>query len=204
MPAPKEKIALADLHREDRDAMVLAAIQMTGPLVEKAPAYNGTIDLNPPPGADGTDSEDWQGSLRIVGAKGAGYPEWAARVKRNFVRVRMLMEDDSPLVESLEVLDRCRTFDANVVSVERDEKSTRGIVTLKSAPSTFHPDGIEQVRTERTDTEDGKLMAHELYSLIGHRVRLWVEKVPFKSQTGSGEIRVVRFVQDLGENNSKN
>jgi hypothetical protein len=203
MPAPKEKIMLADLHREDRDAMVLAAIQMTGPLVEKAPVYQGELDLNPPPEVDGGESEDWQGVLKVVGST-SSHPEWSARLKRNFLRVRMMMEDNSPLVDSLDVLDRCRIFDANVVSVELEEKSTRGIVTLKSAPSTFHPDGMEQVRTERTDSEDGKLMAHELYSLIGHRVRVWVEKVTFKNGSNTGEVRIVRFVQDLGKNTGKN
>lgn len=208
MPAPTEKILLADLHREDRDAMVLAAIQMTGPLVEKAPVFSGTIELTPPLAdedidPDSEDAADWEGSLRVVGTK-SSYPEWAALVKRNFLRVRMMMEDDSPLVESLEVLDRCRVFDANVVSVEKEERSTRGLVTLKSAPSSFHPDGLEQVRTERTDSADGRLMAQEMYNLIGHRVRIWIEKVTFSNGGKNGEVRIVRFVQDLGENTGKN
>jgi hypothetical protein len=165
MAAPKEKVLLADLHREDRDAMVLAAIGMTGP-------------LDP---------------------KGSAYPEWNARLRQNFIRVRMLMEDDSELVDDLETLDRCRTFEAVVVKVEREESTTRGLVTLKSAPSKFHKDGLETVRTDRTDNPSGKRMAYEMFNLIDHRVRVWVETVSYETKQGEKrETRVLKFFKDLG------
>lgn len=197
------KRSLADIHREDRDAMILAAVSMTGPLVDMPPSYAGTLDLMPPAAAEGTEAEEWQGDIKIAGAKPKTLTEWTAQLRRNFMHLALLMEDDSVLVDDLETLDACRVFDADIVSVEREESSTRGLVTLKSAPSTFHPDGLEQVRTDRTDNPMGRLMAKELYALTGHRVRVWVEKVPFGSGSKQGEVRVVRHFEDLGPSTKK-
>jgi hypothetical protein len=41
-----------------------------------------------------------------------------------------------------------KVFTAVIAVVVREESSTRGLVTLRTRPKQFHPDGIEQARTD--------------------------------------------------------
>jgi hypothetical protein len=58
------------------------------------------------------------------------------------------------------------------------------------------PEGLEAIRTERTDTVDGLLMAKEATALIGHRVVVYKIQEPIKN--GTQKVRVLRQVTDLG------
>jgi len=93
-----------------------------------------------------------------------------------------------------------KVFTGTVVKVTREESTTRGIVHLRTrVHAEYAPDGIEQVRTERTDDSIGLAIARRLRSLKGHRVLLWVEIESFTSKNGSKrKSRVVRHVEDLG------
>ena len=89
-----------------------------------------------------------------------------------------------------------KVFTAVITGVAKEHSSTRGLVTLRTRPSQFHPDGVEQARTERTDSPDGLLMARTLRGLTGHRVALWIEE----QTTGDGarKVRIIQHVKDLG------
>lgn len=93
-----------------------------------------------------------------------------------------------------------KVFTGTVVKVTREEAITRGIVHLRTrVHPEYAPDGIEQVRTERTDDPVGLAVAKRLRSLKGHRVLLWVEIESFQSKSGANrKFRVVRHVEDLG------
>jgi hypothetical protein len=58
------------------------------------------------------------------------------------------------------------------------------------------PEGLETIRTQRTDTSDGLLLAKEASSLIGHRVVIFKINEPIGD--GKRNVRVVRHLTDLG------
>jgi hypothetical protein len=102
----------------------------------------------------------------------------------------------SRLSQRLDRLAESAPIHGVIESIEREESSTRGVVTIKTRPSKFHPDGLEQARTERTDNADGAKMARTLQSLVGHRVLLYVFREPISG--GEVKIRVISYVTDLG------
>ena len=58
------------------------------------------------------------------------------------------------------------------------------------------PEGLEAIRTERTDVIDGLLLAKEATSLVGHRVVVYKINEPIKN--GTLKVRVLRHLTDLG------
>lgn len=96
--------------------------------------------------------------------------------------------------------DNVKRFSGVVVSVDKEKATTRGIVSLRTKiHPEYAPDGIEQVRTERTDDPVGLAMAKRLRSLVGHKVLLHVEMEQFTNKGGTvRKSRVVRHVLDLG------
>jgi hypothetical protein len=68
-------------------------------------------------------------------------------------------------------------------------------VNLRTKATEQHPDGLEQVRTERTDTPDGAAMWDRLKALKDHKVVIWVEVQEYNG--GQGKVRVVQHVEDL-------
>lgn len=192
---------LNDLNRTERDSLLFAAVTMTGPLIENDSRFAGTLDITPPAPVVGGSAtpEDalFLGEFKLDHAQ--TYPAWQAELVQNFLRLRLLMEDDSEVSKALEDMDACKVFDGVIEKVEAETTSTRGLITLATAVSKWSPDGKEQVRTERTDNAAGKLMARTLHDLIGHRVRLWVEVVT----TTKGSARIVRHAKDLGTSPGK-
>lgn len=93
-----------------------------------------------------------------------------------------------------------KIFTGTVIKVTKEESTTRGIVHLRTRiHPEYAPDGIEQVRTERTDDPVGLAMARRIRAFKGHRVIMWVEMEQFTNKQGSTrKSRVVRHVQDLG------
>lgn len=140
--------------------------------------------------------------LAAVNAAGEKYDnespaQYEARVAAEARRIKVMTSPQSRISRALDVLDECKVFTAEVVKIEKEQRSTRGLITLKGKPSKFSPDGIETVRTERTDNPEGVAMVRALKPLIGHRVLLWVELEAVNE--GASKVRVVRHVEDLGE-----
>jgi hypothetical protein len=79
------------------------------------------------------------------------------------------------------------------------ESSTRGIVTLfTSVDAERRPDGLESVRTDRTDGDPAaRALANRFRALTGHKVRVYVDVEVMGSNT-SKKVRVVKHVEDLG------
>ena len=71
---------------------------------------------------------------------------------------------------------------------------------MKTKPSKHAPEGVEKARTDRTDTYEGKVMARHLRdNLTGHRVMLWIYLEEFEGKEGAAKMRLVKHVEDLGE-----
>jgi hypothetical protein len=88
-----------------------------------------------------------------------------------------------------------KSFIGTVLSVKKEESSTRAIVTLHTGTDR-DPDGNETVRTDRTDDPDGLLMAKKVQSLKGHKVLVYVQLETMKGS--DRKVRVLRHVVDKG------
>ena len=123
-------------------------------------------------------------------------PDLEALIAQSAAEITAAVDPKSALSRLIDAVHGSKVFTAVVTEVVREQSSTRGLVTLRARPSQFHPDGIEQARTERTDSPDGLLMARTLRGLTGHRVALWIEE----QTTGNGarKVRVIQHVKDLG------
>lgn len=138
------------------------------------------------------------GAVAMTGPVGESQAEWDARLKANAKSLSLMLNDNSDVARSINMLAECKNFVGTILGVQKEESSTRGFVALKTTPSKFNDEGVESVRTERTDSSDeAKAFASRLRrELIGHRVLVWVEM----QETKAGQkVRVLQHVQDLGE-----
>lgn len=135
-------------------------------------------------------------AIAAAGPAGDDQADWNARVTDAAATITAMCNDKSQIAKVIDGVANSKVFAATVVKVDKEQSSTRGLVTLRTRPSERHPDGIEQARTERTDNPMGLAMARRLRSLVGHRVLLHieVEEVPGRDF----KVRVIRHVQDLG------
>jgi len=122
---------------------------------------------------------------------------WVASVHDMAARIATMCTPTSSVSKLVQSVANSKVFTGTVLGITKESSSTRGVVTLKTRPSKFHPDGTEQARTERTDSAVGLAMARRIRSLVGHQVVLWVE-VEIISD-GGAKVRVIRWVEDLGE-----
>ena len=123
-------------------------------------------------------------------------PDLEALIARSAAEITAAIDPKSAVSRLIDAVHGSKVFTAVITEVVREPSSTRGLVTLRTRPSQFHPDGVEQARTQRTDSPDGLLMARTLRGLTGHRVALWIEE----QTTGNGarKVRVIQHVKDLG------
>lgn len=138
----------------------------------------------------------------ILAAVGAAGPvgddrsAWMDEVTDLAAEITVMCSDRSRVARRVQAIRNSKVFTATIIGGKLEASSTRGVVNLRTKPTQQHPDGIEQVRTERGDTRDGTTMWERLKSLKGHRVVLWVEVQEYNG--GQGKVRVVQHVEDLG------
>lgn len=92
-----------------------------------------------------------------------------------------------------------KSFIGTVVSVKKEESSTRAIITLNTGTDREFdgiPAGCETVRTDRTDDPDGLIMAKKAQSLKGHKVLVYIELEAMKGS--DRKVRVLRHIVDKG------
>lgn len=134
-------------------------------------------------------------AIAAAGDKNA--PDYEARVKAKITEIAVAINDQS-YIETVEGVLNAKVFTGIVDSMVLEQTSKRGILTLITKPSSFHPDGKETVRTERTDFDASvlPLMRHIRDNLKGHKVAVWVEMQ--QSADGTRKFRVLRHIKDLG------
>lgn len=136
-------------------------------------------------------------AVNAAGPAGDDPAEYDERLKEQVARIAAMCSASSPVAKVVEGVAASKVFAATVVGIVKEQSSTRGKVTLKTKPSKWHEDGIEEARTERTDN-GGLPMCRKLRALVGHRVQIWIEV----EETDRGKVRVVRHVEDLGADES--
>lgn len=138
------------------------------------------------------------GAVAMTGPVGDSQADWDAKLKANAKSLALMLNDNSDVARSISMLADCKNFTGTILGIQKEASSTRGFIALKTVESKFSPDGIEVVRTERTDSsEEAKKFASRIRNeLVGHRVLVWVEM----QETKAGQkVRVLQHVQDLGE-----
>lgn len=126
---------------------------------------------------------------------------WNTKVATAAASITAMCDAKSRLAKVIDGVSNSKVFTGTVLGITREESSTRGLVKLKTRPSENHPDGIEDARTERTDTDMGIAMARKIREeLLGHKIAVWIENQPLGS---SGKtVRVIQHVEDLGVDES--
>lgn len=137
---------------------------------------------------------------------------WLAQVADKAKAIAVLTGAKSLVGHQLDVIEAAgdpenesaKIISGSILSITREESSTRGLVSIKTrVHPEYAPDGVEQARTERTDTAAGLMMATRIRNeLIGHRVLLFIEQQPIKNS--KKKARIIVHIEDLGLDESLN
>ncbi len=134
-------------------------------------------------------------AVSAAGPVGDDRAGWLDRVSDLAAEITVLCSDRSRVARRVQGIANSKVFTATIVGGKLEASSTRGVVNLHTKATEQHPDGLEQVRTERTDTPDGMAMWSRIKALKDHRVVVWVEVQEYNG--GQGKVRVVQHVEDL-------
>ncbi|WP_277212289.1 hypothetical protein [Isoptericola croceus] len=135
-------------------------------------------------------------AMSAVGPVGEDSAAWESEVARTAARFTAVAGNDQhPAFRAVEQVAAAKVFTGTVVSIVKEQSSTRGLITLHTGTERSD-DGTESVRTERTDNPVGLAMAKQVRSLVGHKVVVWIEVETMKNGNKS---RVLRHIEDRGE-----
>lgn len=135
----------------------------------------------------------------VAGAATVAGPGASASVIEGLVVDLALMADeDSLIMKRLVKITDAPRFVAELVDVKIEQSSTRAILSLKTDDITEKkPDGIETMRTERTDQPDGMSMYRRALSLKGHRVLVF-KFIDTAGNDATKKVRICLHLIDLG------
>ncbi|WP_114906765.1 hypothetical protein [Ornithinimicrobium murale] len=126
---------------------------------------------------------------------------WQHKVEQKAMEILTMGSEGSQFARALDVvatahdkqIDTSKAFSAVIQSIELHGNSKRVLVTLHAKGA----DEDETVRTDRTDTGRGALMAREVNALVGHRVMVYIE---MERMSNGNKVRILRHLTDLGPN----
>ena len=131
---------------------------------------------------------------------------WQARVAEKARAIAVMTGPRSKVGHDIDVIgwaseegnDKAKIVSGTVLSINLESSSTRGLVQMKTkAHPQWAPNGVEEARTERTDTAEGLMMAQRIrQELMGHRVLAFIEMQTVGD--GTRKVRVIRHIEDLG------
>lgn len=151
--------------------------------------------------------------LAAIAASGERDEAWMSRVISNTRDIALLTSERSDLAKLVDnLLDPgVKVFPGTVVGVKREAASTRAVVFLDTGtdhvikgnkrvpinPFTKEPveEGIEFVRTDRTDTELGLSLARQVKALKGHRVLVFMK---MEEMSNGNKVRTLIGLVDQG------
>lgn len=167
------------LDSKTRNDLLLAAMTAVGPVNEPTTNSNGAV---------------------VASVK----ETWEHLVEQKAMEILTMGAEGSRFSRALDVvatahdkqIDTSKAFSAVVKGIEFHPKSKRVIVTLR----TKRANGAEEdevVRTDRTDTGRGALMARQVNALVDHRVMVYIE---MEKMANGNKVRILRHLTDLGPN----
>ena len=136
--------------------------------------------------------------ISMAGEVGDDEAAYDARVKKYAQKALTLVHENSPVSKSLDILEESKKFIGTILYVNKEPKTGRGLVVLKTNPTKLNPEGVETVRTEiATGNAEVTEFCKELIGLIGHRVLNYVE-LQTGREDATKKFRVLRYTTDLG------
>lgn len=142
-------------------------------------------------------------ATNMAGPIGDSKVEWEAKVSSNLRDLISMFDERSAQNRIIDQMTGPNTdkFVATIVGLEMEPSSKRILVGFACEVDKDHPDGVEYIRTERTDSsQEARDLANYISDeLLGHRVVVYKELEVGKDQ--KTKFRVLRHVVDLGESN---
>lgn len=128
---------------------------------------------------------------------GAGsYDDWLAQIDRVALDLYFKMLDTSTLSKRITELDDCIKFVGVIQRVDIEPKSTRARIIVASATGR---EESEHLRTDRTDSRQGREIYEKAQGLVGHAVVVFKAMEPFTDpEQGARKVRICKYLLDLG------
>lgn len=119
---------------------------------------------------------------------------WDARVRAQALTITEMLSPSSTVARALDGFHRAgKPFLVTVVGGRIEPSSTRLVVRFRNR------DGeTEEIRTDRTDTPEGRAMADVVRALKGHRALIWKELESNGDGVNAKRFRVLRHIKGLG------
>lgn len=121
---------------------------------------------------------------------------WKSRINMLIPEITVMLGERSLQRKAAERLAEATVFTGDYLGYDYEESSTRCVVKLFTGESKDHPDGVETIRTDRTDSSSGKMMRRKLDGLPpGCRVAAW--KV-METAGQNTKVRVLGHIEFIG------
>ncbi|MCA5893621.1 hypothetical protein LEP48_09695 [Isoptericola sp. NEAU-Y5] len=137
-------------------------------------------------------------AFSAAGPVGDDREAWDAHVAEMASEITLsLVSPSSRVRKAIEAItDADKRFVCVVERVQKEAKSTRGFITVKTRPSKWAPNGQESFRTDRSEGDPAaRALAKRFKDLIGHKVLAYLHMEETKD---GAKVRVVKAVVDLG------
>ena len=133
------------------------------------------------------------GALAAAGPMGTNEAAWKAKLGEAIPHIASMFNSGSRQWKITEQVLEAAVFVVTYVSHEVETNSTRALVQLDSGrPSKNYPDGIEPIRTHRTDTAAGKAMLARLEKLEpGQEIIVWKAMESMGDGVDANKVRVL-------------
>lgn len=113
-------------------------------------------------------------AIAAAGPRGSSDAAWRAKVNEAIPFVVAMMGEGSRQWRVADEMLSATVFVADYLGYEYEESSTRCVVKLGTTPSKRYPEGVEPIRTPRTDGPAGKSMRARLDALPeGSQLIVW-------------------------------
>lgn len=128
-------------------------------------------------------------AMAAAGPKGNNEAAWKGKINEAIPHVVSMLNPSSRQWRIAEEVMGAQVFTAVYRGYHVEESSTRCVVTLETTPSKRYPDGLEPIRSHRTDNAQGKSMKARLDHLEdGDTLLVW------KAMEAAGEDTKVRVL----------
>lgn len=133
-------------------------------------------------------------AVNAVGPAGDDSAKWMNRVADMAAEITAMTDERSTVSKRVNGIAGAVVYTAVVLGGKKEESSNRFVIRLQAKPG--DADSIEEIRTERIEN-GGLEMAAKAKALVGHRVVIYKDMQPIKSQPGKST-RVLAHMVDLG------
>ncbi|MFD6534915.1 hypothetical protein [Streptomyces goshikiensis] len=114
---------------------------------------------------------------------------WTEQVRARAVTLYTLADT---VGQDLARLDQAKQFTATLLAVTVEASSTRGLLLLRNTSG-----DLEHLRTDRGDTDAGRVMIERARALVGHRLRVYRLNEQMASNA-KNQVRTVVHLADHG------